>query len=323
MRRSCETPTFWCACERVVSADRICMVFAAKAAGEFRRSYWATNLAATSSKAESEGGSAPAPRSPSIRSCAAGSVLIVAPDARTSAHRGGSSAWIFTVVWPSSSRSRRIVWFPLAPGMSHTEGALVEPLANALHVLSRIPNVRGGAGLIYGAGPIGLLSVCVAKEAGAARLAVVDRNPHRLQFASDFGADLVIDASKEDPVEVIQGWTANGQGADFAIEAVGAETCRRNAMACTAAGGTVVCVGLDQEICPVDTRPLVVRELDVRGVYAYTRKEFAAALEMMAAHRLNCEPWVTTASMDAGQRIFEELAGGQSPILKAVFLNHF
>jgi threonine dehydrogenase-like Zn-dependent dehydrogenase len=110
---------------------------------------------------------------------------------------------------------------------------------------------------------------------------------------------------------------------DFAIEAVGTDTCRRNAIACTAAGGTVASVGLDQEICPVDTRPFVIRELDVRGVYAYTRKEFAAALEILAAHRLHCEPWVTTASINAGQRIFEDLAGGQSSILKAVFLNNF
>jgi L-iditol 2-dehydrogenase len=62
--------------------------------------------------------------------------------------------------------------FPLAPGMSHIEGALVEPIANALHVLSRIPNVRGRTGLIYGAGPIGMLSVYIAREAGAARLVV-------------------------------------------------------------------------------------------------------------------------------------------------------
>jgi threonine dehydrogenase-like Zn-dependent dehydrogenase len=42
--------------------------------------------------------------------------------------------------------------FLLASGMSHIEGALVEPMANALHILSRIPNVRGSTGLIYGAG---------------------------------------------------------------------------------------------------------------------------------------------------------------------------
>jgi L-iditol 2-dehydrogenase len=212
--------------------------------------------------------------------------------------------------------------FPLASGMSYVEGALIEPLANALHVVSRIPDVRGATGLIYGAGPIGLLSLFAARQAGAARIAVDDRNQHRLRVARDFGAELVIDVSRQNPIEIVRNWT-DGYGADFAVDAVGTDLCRQNAMECTASGGTVVCIGLDQEICPIDTRPFVVRELDVRGAYAYTRKEFAAALEILAARRFPSEMFVTTADINDGQRIFEELAGGQSPLLKAVFLHRF
>lgn len=213
--------------------------------------------------------------------------------------------------------------FPLPFGMTYVEATLVEPLANALHVVSRISDVRGATGLIYGAGPIGLLSLFAAKEAGAARVAVVDRNQHRLRTALEFGAELVVDASQEDPVNIVRDWTADRQGVDFAVDAVGTDLCRQNAAACTASGGTVACIGLDQETCSVDTRPFVVRELNVRGAYAYTRKEFATALEMLAAHRFPYQAFVTIANIDAGQRIFEELAGGQSPILKAVFLNQF
>lgn len=213
--------------------------------------------------------------------------------------------------------------FPLPAGMTHIEGALVEPLANALHVVSRIPQLRGGTGLIYGAGPIGLLSLFAAKEAGAARLLVVDRNQLRLGRALEFGAERVINASREDPVKAVRDWTANGYGVDFSVDAVGNDLCRRNAAACTASGGTVVCIGLDQEICSVDTRPFVVRELDVRGAYAYTRQEFAKALSLLADKRFPHAAFITTASINAGQRIFEELAEGHSPILKAVFVNQF
>jgi L-iditol 2-dehydrogenase len=213
--------------------------------------------------------------------------------------------------------------FPLPDGMMHIEGALVEPLANALHVVSRIPDVRGATGLIYGAGPIGLLSLFGVKQAGAARVAVVDRNQHRLRIARHFGAELTIDTSCQDPIKVVRDWTTEGYGVDFSVDAVGNGLCRENAAACTASGGTVVCIGLDQELCSVDTRPLVVRELDLRGVYAYTRKEFAMALEILASHRFPYQSFITTANIDAGQQIFEELAGGHSPIVKAVFLNHF
>ncbi|HEY7304612.1 MAG TPA: zinc-binding dehydrogenase [Bryobacteraceae bacterium] len=199
---------------------------------------------------------------------------------------------------------------------------MVEPLANALHVIGRIPDVRGGTGLIYGAGPIGLLSLFVVKEAGAARIAVVERNHHRLRAARNFGADLVIDAFQQSPIEVVLDWT-DGYGVDFAVDAVGTDACRKNAVECTASGGTVACIGLDQEICSTDTRPFVIRELNLRGAYAYTRKEFAAALEILASGRFPYEMFITTAKIDMGQRIFEELTSGQSPILKAIFVNQF
>jgi L-iditol 2-dehydrogenase len=213
--------------------------------------------------------------------------------------------------------------FPLPEWMTHIEGALVEPLANALHVVTRIPDVRGATGLIYGAGPIGLLSLFAVKQAGAARVAVVDRNQHRLRIALELGGELAIDASRQDPTTVVRDWTADGYGVDFSVDAVGNDLCREKAAACTAPGGTVVCIGLDQEICSVDTRPFVVRELDLRGVYAYTRKEFSMALEILASHTFPYQVFITTANIGAGQQIFEELAGGHSPIVKAVFLNRF
>jgi len=212
--------------------------------------------------------------------------------------------------------------FPLPSGMTHVEGTLVEPLANALHVVNRIPDVRGATGLIYGAGPIGLLSLFAAKEAGVARMAVVDRNQHRLRTALEFGAELAIDASQQDPVKVVQDWT-DRYGVDFSVDAVGTDLCRHKTAACTAPAGTVVCIGLDQEICSVDTRPFVVRELDVRGAYAYTRREFAKALEILATRKFPYKAFVTTSNIHAGQRMFEELVEGQSTIVKAVFLNQF
>lgn len=209
--------------------------------------------------------------------------------------------------------------FAMPAGMSHVEGSLVEPLANAVHVVGRIPDVRGGNGLIYGAGPIGIFCFLIARESGAQRLAVVDRNPQRLALAQRMGADLIVDAATQDPIDTIRYWT-DGYGADFSIEAVGKATCRQNAIACTASGGTVACIGLDEEVCAVDTRPLVVREIDVRGAYAYTRRDFSAALQMLADHRLEWQSLVTTATLDEGQSIFEGLGGNRSPILKAVFL---
>src|SRR2546423_10553034 len=104
--------------------------------------------------------------------------------------------------------------------MSFVEGSLVEPLANAIHVVDRCSSVRGRTVLVYGAGPIGMLCAFVARQSGAHGVAVVDRNAHRLAKTREFAADLTVNALSEDPVNVVREWTG-GRGADFAIDAVG------------------------------------------------------------------------------------------------------
>src|SRR5213594_2287526 len=107
-----------------------------------------------------------------------------------------------------------------------------------------------------------------------------NRNPQRLAKMMELAADLAVNASSEDPVRTVLEWTG-GYGVDFSIEAVGNAVCRQNSIACTAPGSTVVCIGLEEEVCGVDTRPIVTREVDLKGAYAYTRADFADALSML------------------------------------------
>jgi L-iditol 2-dehydrogenase len=208
--------------------------------------------------------------------------------------------------------------FHLPGGMSFLEGSLIEPLANAVHVLKRLPDVRGRFGLIYGAGPIGMLCAFVAAQFGARQIAVVDRNPHRLASMKYFGDSRTVDATTQDPVSTILEWTG-GNGVDFSIDAVGNSGCRQNTIDCTAAGGAVVCIGLEEEVCAVDTRPLVTREVDLKGSYAYTRADFAQAISLLERELLPWKDLVTKAQLVQGQAIFENLASGSSAIMKAVF----
>lgn len=208
--------------------------------------------------------------------------------------------------------------FPIPTSMSFAEGSLVEPLANAVHVVKRCPDVRGRTGLVYGAGPIGMLCAFVAKQQGARVVIVVDRNANRLAKLKDLAADVTIDSSQHDPVASVLGETG-ARGVDFAIDAVGNVECRQNSITCTASGGTVICIGLEEEVCSVDTRPLVTRELDMKGAYAYSRSDFAEALSMLDRKLLPWNQVVTKAGLAQGQAVFDDLASGHSSILKAVF----
>lgn len=73
---------------------------------------------------------------------------------------------------------------------------------------------------IVGAGPIGLAAIMTAKLFSPAHIVAIDLADARLQAASRFGADVVINSVREDPLEIVQGLT-DGLSADVAIEAVG------------------------------------------------------------------------------------------------------
>jgi L-iditol 2-dehydrogenase len=209
--------------------------------------------------------------------------------------------------------------FPLPRDLSFLEGSLVEPLANAIHVIGKCGNVAGQTGVVIGAGPIGLCVMWVARQLGASKIAVVDINPRRLETIQYLGPDLVIDASKEEPVQAILKWTRD-QGADFSIDAVGNSVCRRNSVGCTAIGGTVVWIGLEEDLCEIDSRAVVTQEVQIRGTYAYTKGDFARAISLLETKALPHESFTRVADFADGQAIFSDLANGHSSITKAVFM---
>jgi threonine dehydrogenase-like Zn-dependent dehydrogenase len=208
--------------------------------------------------------------------------------------------------------------FRLPEGMSYMAGALVEPLANALHVLSRCGDIRNKTGLIYGSGSIGAITCWAARHLGARRLAVVDLNHNRLAVAKKLGADLTIDPSSGDLVHAVLEWT-EGKGVEFSIDAVGREICRRNTVLCTAIGGSVAWIGLAEDEAHIDARAVVTREIEIRGSYAYTPSDFKTALKVIVSGAFPVDTLVSERRLDQGQEVFEDLASGTSQLVKVIF----
>jgi L-iditol 2-dehydrogenase len=208
--------------------------------------------------------------------------------------------------------------FRIPPMMTYTEAALVEPLANALHVMGKCSNIKDQTGLVYGCGPIGLLVFLAAKHYRARRVAVVELNQHRLRIARDLGADLVVDAAELNPVDSILEWT-EGRGVDFAVDAVGNSICRQNTIACTSLGGTVVWIGLGGDICEIDGRAVVTREVEIKGSYAYSKHDFARAIALIEQRAIPVHSFISEVRLEQGQSVFDELTNGQTTTMKAVF----
>jgi NDMA-dependent alcohol dehydrogenase len=103
----------------------------------------------------------------------------------------------------------------------------------------------GSSVLVIGCGGVGLNVVQGAKLAGAGKIIAVDMLENKLAFAREFGATDVIDASRGDVVERVQGMTDGG--VDYAFEAIGFSKTIEQAYAATGLGGTTVIVGMAPE----------------------------------------------------------------------------
>lgn len=100
----------------------------------------------------------------------------------------------------------------------------------------------GGTVAVFACGPVGLMAIVGAKLRGAGLIIGVESVPRRQDLARTYGADVIVDFSKEDVVQRILALT-DGQGVDTAIEALGADSTFQNAMKVTKAGGTISNVG--------------------------------------------------------------------------------
>lgn len=106
--------------------------------------------------------------------------------------------------------------------------------------LANIP--IGGTVAVFAEGPVGLMATAGARLRGAGLIIGVESVPHRQELARHYGADVIVDFSKVDPVEAILDLT-NGKGVDSAIEALGSDITFQNAIRVTKAGGTIANVG--------------------------------------------------------------------------------
>lgn len=110
-------------------------------------------------------------------------------------------------------------------------------------------NVTPGSSVaVVGCGGVGLSVIQGAKIQGAKQIIGVDVNPVKLQWAKDFGATDVVDASKTDPVAAVRAlvtdeWPGYEGGVDFAFEATGLMKCIEQAIRMVNYNGTAVNIG--------------------------------------------------------------------------------
>ena len=193
-----------------------------------------------------------------------------------------------------------------------SQAAFAEPLAVALHAMTRAGALLGKRVLVTGAGPIGALTVAAARMCGAAEIVAVDVAKAPLAAAVKMGADRAIDASA-DPDWATR-FEANKGTFDVAFEASGNERATRAAMTATRARGILVQLGMGGDM-NVPMNLTVTKEIDVRGSFRFFA-EFGWAVDCIASRRIDVLPILTdTIAATDADRAFA-LASDRSRAMK-------
>lgn len=165
-------------------------------------------------------------------------------------------------------------------GVSLREAALAEPLAVALHGLTRGDVAAGQRVLVTGAGPIGALSIAAARAAGVDDVVVSEPHPRRRALAERLGATAVAPEELETPPypgDVV------AEPFDVALECSGHAVAMEAALGQLRRGGTLVLVGAGIKPPRFDANRILLNELVITGAFIYDADGFPRALELLAS----------------------------------------
>jgi len=169
-------------------------------------------------------------------------------------------------------------------------GAILDPLGNAVHTVLAGP-IAGRTVLITGCGPIGLMSIAVARACGSATIFATEMNPSRRRMAEEMGADMVLDPAETDVEACIKKET-NGTGVDALLEMSGNAAAIQQGFRVLRAGGRASLLGIPTESVPLDlVNDVIFKGVTVQGIYG--RRMYETWVQMTAllkAGRLKLDP---------------------------------
>jgi alcohol dehydrogenase len=144
---------------------------------------------------------------------------------------------------------------------------------------------------IVGAGPIGLASIMGSRLYSPSHVVAIDMADARLDAAKQFGADVVVNNDREDPVEVVRALT-DGLGADVAIEAVGLPATFELTAALIRPGGHAANIGVHGQAATLHLEELWIKNVTITTGLVDTYST-PTLLKLIAAGQIGTGKFVT------------------------------
>ena len=170
-------------------------------------------------------------------------------------------------------------------------GALVEPTAVALQAIRESRMEFSDSVAVYGAGPIGLLTIIAARAAGAKDIFVFDLSEERLKKAKEVGATHIVNSGEQNPIEYIKQYYPDG--VDRTFEVAGVPITVKQSILSTRPRGVVTVVSIFEKAMDFNPMILTTSGVHLASTLAYEDDIFEATIKMIESGQIDPSPVIT------------------------------
>lgn len=206
----------------------------------------------------------------------------------------------------------------LPAGLSYEEGAMVEPVAVAVHAVRRSGLSVGDRILIVGGGPIGILVAQVALSAGAGEVVVSEIQDFRLDIIKEIGIKRV-NPLRDDLKKVI-GSYYDEIGPDIVFEATGIAAGFQQAIGFVRFRGRIVEVSVPKEEMGLELKRINFGEISLIGSRVYTASDIKTAITLLERREIDVKSLIRSFPIEDCNELFQNLVAGRGQVMKAIML---
>ena len=181
---------------------------------------------------------------------------------------------------------------PIPDEMSYEEGAMIEPLAVAVHGVKQMGDVKGMNIAVLGAGPIGNLVAQAAKGMGAAKVMITDISDFRLMKAKECGIDVCVNTKDTNFGEAMIDAFGSDK-ADVIYDCAGNNITMGQAIKYARKGSTIVLVAVFAGMAEIDLAIANDHELDIKSTMMYRHDDYVDAIGLVNKNKVRLRPLIS------------------------------
>jgi 2-desacetyl-2-hydroxyethyl bacteriochlorophyllide A dehydrogenase len=213
-----------------------------------------------------------------------------------------------------SVRADRIHILP--DSISFEEGALIEPLSNAVYAVKTAHFRLGNNAVLFGGGTIGLMVTQVLKSAGASYIYIVEPIESKRKLALELGADYIFEPKKQKRIFRM----TDKIGVDYIFDCVGIPNTIIDSLSLVKRGGVIMVIGMYIE--PFEIKgwlQLTSKNLTLKGMYLADQNSFRTAIRLIEQKKVNVKKLITKkVTLEAVPEIYTHLSSGIHEDVKVI-----